>query len=167
MRALALPLLVGLVALGCASSPEEGEAPHEGSSAPYRGSIGTVSVMIDAAAEASDREMLTRYEVPEQVRSEVTTKLRAAGRQSDAAAASLDIKITRFRLRGGAMAFWLGAMAGSDFITVEATVNDGGAPVKTYQTSTSTILGGIAFVSPTKRKNRLANTLSTRIVDGL
>ena len=79
----------------------------------------------------------------------------------------MDVKITRFRLRSGASAFWLGYMAGADFIHVEITVREGGAPMKTYKTDTSTVLGGIAFVSPTKRKNRMVNTLTTLIVAGL
>ena len=37
----------------------------------------------------------------------------------------MDVKIMRFRLRSGASAFWLGYMAGADFLTVEVTVSEG------------------------------------------
>lgn len=161
-----LPLLLALIALGCASSGEE-EGGYEGPEARYSGSIGTVAVTIDETSEEAKPDTLIRYGVPEQVRSEVTTKLRSAGRQSDAGTARMDVKITSFRLRSGASAFWLGYMAGSDFIFVEVTVREGESPIKTYKTNTSTVLGGIAYTSPTKRKNRLVNTLTTRIVEGL
>ncbi len=131
--------------------------------------VNNVLVNIDELKLAEDRiTSAKKYEINSRLESGVTTLLQE-GSHFDAAKGdiTLHITLTDFRLRSGASALWLGVMAGADRLAVDVSVSQQGKIVKTFQTDTSTVLGGLALPAPSQRINRMAKTLSTRIVSGL
>ena len=77
----------------------------------------------------------------------------------------LDIRIIKMRVRSTASAIWWGVMAGADYITVKVDVLEAGRSLKTFETGTSTALGGFFFGGREVRISRMLDTLSKRIVE--
>lgn len=161
-------LLVGLVFAGCAGAPPESRPLPAGPPALEAGeTIGSVEISIDRERVAPNGvASLERYGIAEKLRTAVTGALgsRYADGRSDLV---LHVEIDRFRLRSGGNAFWLGAMGGADVIETAVSLRRGEAVARSYTTDTSTVLGGIVYASPTRRSNRLVDTISERIVAGL
>jgi hypothetical protein len=168
-RLASLGCLLAVVAAlaGCASSPEH-EKPQRAAASHLPDPIGRVEVRIDPSLdEAARSAAIDKLAAPDKISTAVSDLLRTRGRLDTSAATTLQITITNFRLRSGASAFWLGAMAGPDRLAVDVRVEKNGASLTQYQTDTSSVLGGIAFAGMGHRFDRLVKTIAQRIVEGL
>jgi len=163
-RAATLPVVLSLIVLlttSCASPPGGGEAKF---SAPS--SSGAAPLTVDASALAGDRlEAYLAQGGSQRVGKEVMAALAGSGRAADGT--TLKVEITTFRLRSSSSAFWLGAMAGADTIACIATVQKPGEAPRTFNTDTSTAMGGFIRPGSTNRFNRLVKELARRIVAGI
>jgi len=165
VRALALSLVALLSA--CASPPERG-APRV--ALPKSGPGGVAGVQIDANASTLPADRLASFEAAGgagAAANAVASQLHKRAQPPCEAPCSMEVDVTRFRLRSSSNAFWLGMMAGADSIAVKVDGKHANVVVKSFQTDTSTVLGGIAFGSSVKRFDRLLATLAERIVAGL
>ena len=164
-----LALLLGLVLAACAAKdPDPAPLPAGMPALGPEVRIASVEVAIDRdGVSPSGIASLEKYEIAEKVRAAVGEALGPRRGQHGEGDLVLHIEIDHFRLRSGGSAFWLGAMGGADSIKVTVEVLRGDSPIKSYATDTSTVLGGIAYASPTRRSNRLVKTISERIVAGL
>jgi hypothetical protein len=152
---------------GCASSPEQ-EKPQRAAASPFPDPIGRVEVRVDPSLNEEARSVaIDKMAAPGKISTAVSELLRTQGRLDANAPTTLAITITAFRLRSGASAFWLGAMAGPDRLAVDVRVEKNGASLTQYQTDTSSVLGGIAFAGMGHRFERLVKTIAQRIVEGL
>lgn len=169
MRVPTLLLLLALALVGCAGTPEETPsvpAPESQPALPAGKQIGTVEVVLDRdSVPQNGIDAAERYDVPAKVQSRLTALL--GPRFAADGELVVHVSITYFRLRSGGNAFWLGGMGGADKLKVSVEVVDGGARLKQFETDTSTVLGGIAYASPTRRSARLIQAISERIVADL
>ena len=153
-----LLLLFGTLALGCASPPGGGEIHFSGTLS--AGSSARVEV--DATLLAAERRAaFLAHGGAARVGTAVLQELSSAGKGDGGT--TVQIQITRFRLRSGSSAFWLGAMAGADIIGCSVEVLQGGNSTHSFKTDTSTILGGLIMPGPVTRFNRLVAELARRI----
>ncbi len=161
-------LLAAVASLGgCASSPEQ-EKPQRAAASHFPDPIGRVEVRVDPSLNEEARSVaIDKMAAPDKIATAVSNLLRTQGRLDANAATTLEIVITAFRLRSGASAFWLGAMAGPDRLAVDVRVQKSGATLAQYQTDTSSVLGGIAFAGMGHRFDRLVKSIAQRIVAGL
>ena len=169
MRVPSLLLLLALALPGCAGTPEKTTpvpAPESQAALPAGKQIGAVEVVLDRdSVPQNGIDAAERYDIPAKLQSRVTALLGA--RFAADGELVVHVSIGNFRLRSGGNAFWLGAMGGADMLEVSVEVVDGGTPLKHFETDTSTVLGGIAYASPTRRSARLVQSISERIVAGL
>jgi hypothetical protein len=125
-------------------------------------------VTLGTSLEQDRVEVAKTYTLLGRIEEDVRSVLQEKGSYDSAASGiTLNINVSDFRLRSGASAFWLGAMAGADRLAVNVDAEANGANLKTFKTDTSTILGGIALPAPTQRVNRMSKALAKRIVDKL
>jgi hypothetical protein len=151
-------LLFGFVALGCAAPPGGGEV-HFSGTAP---SGTSAQVEVDATSLMAERRTaFLSHGGAERVGTAVLQELSNAGKGD--AETTVRVQITRFRLRSGSSAFWLGAMAGADIIACSVEVLQAGTVTKQFETDTSTIMGGLIMPGPVTRFNRLVAELARRI----
>lgn len=75
----------------------------------------------------------------------------------------LNVLITDFRLRSGASAFWVGAMAGADRLAIRVTVQPESGPPYEFSTNTGTTKGGFVKPDPRQRINYMAKDLARKI----
>ena len=158
LRRPMLLLLFGTLATGCASPSGGGEINFSGtmSSAP------STRVEVDASALETDRRAaFLAHGGAARVGTAVLQELSSTGKRD--AGTTVQVKITRFRLRSGSNAFWLGAMAGADIIACSVEVFQGGNSTHSFKTDTSTIMGGLIMPGPVTRFNRLVAELARRI----
>ena len=71
------------------------------------------------------------------------------------------------RLRSTHSAIWLGSMAGADWIAVSVEIFENGQPVKSFDTSTSTIYGGFAYAGRERRIDRMTLDLGKKVAKGI
>lgn len=161
------PLLLILL-LACASpGPENAGTPHDTGPSLIASGAKVASVKVRREDSLVGADTFERYTIADRLQREVVSALSANGHYSSGGELELLVTVVNFRLRSGASAFWLGVMAGADRLGVEVTVLRGEEVVKTYETDTSTALGGAFYTSPTKRSERMIDTLAERIVSGL
>ena len=153
-----LLLLFGTLALGCASPPGGGEIHFSGTLP----SGASARVEVDATPLAADRRAaFLAHGGAARVGTAVLQELTNVGKGD--AGTVVKVRITRFRLRSGSSAFWLGAMAGADFIGCTVEVLQGSNSTHSFETDTSTILGGLIMPGPVTRFDRLVAELARRI----
>jgi outer membrane murein-binding lipoprotein Lpp len=154
-----------LLLLGCASN---GKVVAANDKPALNGKVGTVKVSVDYDKIASERhEVIKKYEVVSRLQNGVMDQLKAQNKYESGGQVDLKIRLTGFRLRSGSSAFWLGAMAGKDFASVNVDVFDKGNKIHSYSTDSSTLLGGIIKPAPSQRINSVCKEVSKRIVSHL
>ena len=160
---LSLLLAVSLVA-GCASKGDsretEAAAPAGPSLLAQGKSIANVSVSLASELPADATAAAEQYEV----KSRLDSQLREKGSIADGGNLDVEISVVGMRLRTNGAAIWLGVMAGVDWITVDVNVLENGSVVKTFQSNTSTSLGGFGFGGRTARVDRMVNDLSNKVL---
>lgn len=130
-----------------------------------KGNISAVNVVVNEATVAPDRlTAIQNYKVVSRLKNGVTELLKKQGKYAADGTAQLEIEITDFRLRNGATAFFIGAMAGGDFTAVDVNVIEDGASTHHFSTSASTARGGVFSASPTHRVNAVSTAVTKRIV---
>jgi ribosomal protein L30E len=158
-------LCMCLLLVGCASN---GKVVAANNKPALSGKVGTVKVLVDYDNIASERhEVIKKYEVVSRLKNGVLDQLKAQNKYQSGGQVDLRILLTGFRLRSGSSAFWLGAMAGKDFASVNVDVIDNGNKVHSYSTDSSTLLGGIIKPAPSQRVNSVCKEVSKRIVSQL
>ncbi|MCG8590397.1 MAG: DUF4410 domain-containing protein [Proteobacteria bacterium] len=159
------------LSLACAGGGgSAGPAPGKAQGAPVLGSgaVSRVEVVAHTEMPSGDhRSQWDKYTAGPQLQERVVAVLKERNAYAANGPLSVRIEVTDFRLRSGNAAFWVGAMAGADYYNVHVEVSRGGRVVRSYDTNTSTSLGGIAYASPTQRTNRLIKTLAVRIVNDI
>lgn len=130
-----------------------------------KGNISAVNVVVNEATVAPDRlTAIQNYKVVSRLKNGVTELLKKQGKYAADGTAQLEIEVTDFRLRSGASAFFLGAMAGGDFTAVDVNVIEDGTSTHHFSTSASTARGGAFAASPTHRVNAVSTAVTKRIV---
>ncbi len=161
-RVFLLPLCALAFVLGCASPPGGGEVRFNTPAS----TSGQAKIEVDASELVGDRlKSFLVHGGSNHIGSEVAQALMNAGKNDGST--RLKIRITRYRLRSSSSAFLLGAMAGADTIACEVEVERNGASTNRFNTDTSTILGGLIMPGSTRRFNRLARELASRIAAGV
>lgn len=130
-----------------------------------KGNVSSVHVVVNKATVAADRlTAIKNYKVISRLKNGVTELLKKQGKYSSDGTVQLEVEITDFRLRSGASAFWLGAMAGGDVTAVDVTVIENGESSHHFSTNASTARGGMFSSSPSHRVNAVSVAVSKRIV---
>ena len=163
--------LVAVVLSGCSSVSggiKDPAGPTDGPSVLAAGSqISAVDVSLNQNELPSEvTEVAEQYEVTRILTNRLRDQLPA---QAENAAGALEVKvdIIGMRLRSNGTAIWWGFMAGSDWVTVDVEVLQGGRAVKTFQTGTSTSLGGFTMGGRSSRVARMMKTLAKRIAQAI
>lgn len=128
----------------------------------------TVEVFVDESeigTPASER--LDLYGTKERLTTAVAAELASQGRLSESGEFTLHIALVRFRLRSDQLALWVGSYAGLDRLAVRVEVRRANQVDRSFETNTSTILGGIVYRNANKRLDRLIAELARRIVGGI
>ncbi len=125
--------------------------------------ISSVNVVI-GNIPADRRTAVENHKVASRIQNGVTELLKMQGKYTAKGTAQLDISVTAFRLRSGASAFWLGPMAGADYVSADIDVMENGKNTRTFSTSSSTVMGGMIKPSPSQRINGMAKDLSKKII---
>ena len=161
-RGLLFPLCALALALGCASPPGGGQVKFNARA----GTGERPNIEVDASALTGERlAVYLAHGGSNEVGSEVAQALASAGKADEGTV--VKIRITRFRLRSGSSAFWLGVMAGADTIACDVEVERNGRSSHRFDTDTSTILGGLLMPGTVTRFNRLVRELAKRVAAGV
>ena len=159
-------LLLLFVANGCAST---GGGDDSGSDAPIGPSalaggkkIGELRIHADPSLEDAVEETIEQFKVVGSLEARLRTSVPTVD-MSDSGTLVLDVRIIDMRVRSTGAAIWWGVMAGADYITVSVDVQEGGGSLKTFETGTSTMLGGFAFGGREVRISRMLDELAKRI----
>lgn len=130
-----------------------------------KGNVSAVHVVVNKTTVAADRlTAIKNYKVVSRLQNGVTELLKKQGKYASDGTIQLEVEITDFRLRSGASAFFLGAMAGGDFTAVDVTVIENGESSHHFSTSASTARGGLFASSPTHRVNAVSVAVTKRVV---
>jgi hypothetical protein len=171
MTAGLLALLLLLLGTACSSVSGGTQAPSTSPSGsieigPGR-KIDSVTVVLNEELLPSNVTLVAnQYEVARILDSRVREQLAAHGLAGDGPY-ELEVDIIGMRLRSNGTAIWWGFMAGADWITVNVTVKQNGNEVRSFQTGTSTSLGGFALGGRSTRVGRMMKTLGVRIAEGI
>jgi Domain of unknown function (DUF4410) len=161
---LALLAMLG-IGSGCATTRGDGPDPggEAGASVLVGGKhVGTIEITADAALEPAVQQTIEQFKVVSSLDGRLRTQLLPAD-GSAAGVLVLNIRIIKMRVRSTASALWWGVMAGADYITVQVDVLEAGRSLKTFETGTSTALGGFIFGGREVRISRMLDALSKRI----
>lgn len=100
-------------------------------------SISVVTTSVDANSMASDQASWYRAcRGPQIVQSAITDKLRRNGKISSDGP-TVEFEATDFKMRSGGAVFWVGVMAGSDYLNGRVIVRSGGRVVRTFEVRAS------------------------------
>jgi len=130
-----------------------------------KGNVSTVNVVVSDTTIAVDRRTaIQNYKVVSRLQNGVTELLKKQGKYAADGTVQLEVEITDFRLRSGALALFLGAAGGGDFTAVDVTVIESGEDSHHFSTNASIARGGVFAASPTHRVNVVSVAVSKRIV---
>lgn len=164
---VALLLSVFLLSIGCASGGGGANDVPTGPSALAEGKkIGQLSISIGDGLAQDVVQVADQYSIVGDLDAGIRSDLGNQG-WSDSGSISVDVEIVGLRVRSTSSAIWWGMMAGADTITVQVSVTENGQSIKSFQTGTSTALGGFVYGGRGKRITRMLNTLSKRITAGI
>jgi hypothetical protein len=100
-------------------------------------SISRITTSVDANSMTSDQASWYRVcQGPQIVQSVITDKLRRNGKISSDGP-SVEFEATDFKIRSGGAVFWVGVMAGSDYLNGRVTVRSGGRVLRTFEVKAS------------------------------
>jgi hypothetical protein len=116
---------------GCSSSRV---LQTSGTTAPV-GHISEIKVNLQhGKIKAQDEETYHVNSVSGAIRQALIDELQQCGKLSNSGV-TIEMDVTAFRLRSGTEVFWLGVMAGSDYLAGSITVKDGDRIIKTFAAS--------------------------------
>lgn len=166
-----LPLVLAAIVLfmnGCASTPDKedsGGVPSGPTVLAAGEKVGRIQITAEPGLDPRIHSTIEQFKVIPGLDARLRTQLQP-DRLAEDGSASLDIRIIKMRVRGTGTAIWWGMMAGADYITVSVDVRSGERSLKTFETGTSTILGGFIFGGREVRINRMLDALAKRIAAG-
>jgi hypothetical protein len=164
MRRSALIVICGLMVAGCAggSNAPRPETPGTGPSLATTGArVSKVVVSVADAVQADARDVIAAYRVAESLTSQITSRTGTGGD------VTLNVTISKLRLRSGFSAFMWGIMAGPDFLDVTVAAEQRGAVVRAFDTGAGSAVGGLIYMGRTVRVNRLIDAVAERVAKGL
>ncbi len=163
-----VPFMLILLA-GCAgtspTAPARTAAVTTAGILPDGAMVREIRVDLESVGLPAERlESARKYDLDGRIAGDLQARLQATqSYDSEKGDVVLHINVTRFRLRSGSAAFWLGAMAGADTLAVDVVVERNGRNLDTFATDTSTALGGMVVPAPSQRINRMSKELARRI----
>ena len=160
--------VIGLAAVtsGCASREGSTEPAAVVSGSPVA-SIAVVTVEIDSGVGEDRVARFNEESGATVLRKAVEDKLSVAGRISHQGGPTMELFVTEFRLRSTSASLWLGSLAGNDNIKVRVAIRDAGRVIKTYEATSSTLLGGMIMPAADVRLSRICNGVAEDIVNRL
>ncbi len=100
-------------------------------------SISRVTTSVDTSSMPSEQASWYRAcQGPQIVQSVITDKLRRNGKISSEGP-TVEFQATDFKMRSGGAVFWVGVMAGSDYLNGRVIVRSGGRVVRTFEVRAS------------------------------
>ena len=157
----AVVTLAILAVVGCGSARSH-PAPV-GASVPQ---VGSVIVGLSPDLPTDRRDRLNRLGATFMLKGALEAALAKVGKLDVQSPVALQVDITKFRLRSGATVFWLGAMAGGDFLDVRAAARDGDRTLRQVDTGAGS-LGGFAGLTQDSRFEHLARAVADRVTKDL
>ncbi|MCK6557213.1 hypothetical protein L6Q96_21945 [Candidatus Binatia bacterium] len=147
---------------GCSARESEHVAPTGQPVA----SVGKVVVTVAPSLAADNKTIIDEVNGLPRLRAAIEGELSKKGKLDENSPRVLNVEITDFRLRSGALVFWLGIMAGVDTLDVGVQVRDGEQVVRSYTTGvgSSGIAGGLTSSS---RFQPMADVVAERVVEQL
>jgi hypothetical protein len=167
MAGRSFALLSALLLAGCAGGGSKESAPETPSLLTAGGQVGAIEIRLDDALNADQREVIAQYQAIEHLETELKLALEKRSAWSPEGELRVDVTLDHFRLRTNNANVWLGSMAGADSLSVIVSVAQQGQPLKTFDTNTSSIQGGLMMPGRTVRLQRLIVELAKRIADGI
>jgi hypothetical protein len=142
-----------------------------GSAAPT-GLIAEVKVELKPEGmKQEDQEAYRANSMSGAIRAALLDELRRQKKLADDGA-TIDISVTDFHLRTGTEVFWIGVMAGSDYLAATVTVKRGDAVLKTFEASakgSESAWSGLVLgrVSSNSRADLFCRMISKRVMSQL
>jgi outer membrane murein-binding lipoprotein Lpp len=159
-----MALISTLLVIGCAGGSNAPRSETSGTGQPLAATgakVGKVVVVVSNDMQAAASEAIGAYRIAESLNAQVSSRTGTTGD------VTVNLTITALRLRSGFSAFMWGVMAGPDILDVRVSAERDGAVLRDFETGAGSVLGGIAFASPTLRVNRLVNAVAERVATGL
>lgn len=161
VRFVVVGVLVGLVA--CGAKQPAVQRPADAEAVP---AVGSITISISDSLEPERRTRFDKAEGSSRLGRAVEAELTRAGRFNRESPRTLEVQVTRYRMRSGATVVWLGIMAGSDLLEVKVTARDGDRIVREYSTGAASA-GAYKGLDQVSRLENLVSTLAKRIVEEL
>jgi len=117
-------------------------------------------VHVDADPKLKAIEMARKNDAPMRVTNAIACELE---KRMVTKPFKLQATIVDFRLRSGAAAFWVGAMAGADRMAVEITAQPETGEATNFKVNSNTVQGGMIKPDPRQRINHMAKDLARKI----
>jgi len=128
--------------------------------------VGSVVVAVSPDLPADRRDRLTKLGATFMLKGALEAALAKAGKLDAQSPIALQVDITKFRMRSGATVFWLGVMAGGDFLDVRAAAHDGDRTLRQVETGAGS-MGGFAGLTQDSRFEHLARAVADRVTKDL
>jgi len=123
-----------------------------------------VPVTVEADSKLKAKDVAMKNDAPTRVTNFIACELE---KSKVAKPFKLEVTIVDFRIRSGAAAFWVGAMAGADRMALGVKVQPASGEPSEFRVDTTTIQGGVIKPDPRQRINHMAKDLARKIASQL
>ena len=152
-------LAAGCSVSGGQKSPEKG--PVAASLITAGRTISFVEARLAEGLPSDLTETAEAYDVTGILKSQIERQLDISLNSSGSL--TVEVEVVGMRLRSNGTAIWWGLLAGVDWVTARVAVKEGTTVLKTFETGTSTSLGGFAMGARSLRVRRMMRSLADRI----
>lgn len=128
--------------------------------------ISVVAVKLAGEVAADARDSFTEMDGSARLRAATERKIASIGKLDPSSHRVLELEVDKYRVRSGATVFWLGIMAGVDYMDVVARVYDGETLVKEFATGAGTS-GAFAGLTSSSRFDLLVQAVAERVAEKL
>jgi hypothetical protein len=160
MRRAHFGMLLLLAALGCAHGTI---SPVDPRLAAPSGKVAAVAVSLDPGVSDDRRAVYARLHGDDLIAQEIVQRLGRDGLYDAAGAMRVDVRVSVFRLRSTANAFWNGWLAGIDLLEGRVDVSRASAEPARYTFKLSASEEAYFKYSAAARFKSLARVLATRV----
>jgi hypothetical protein len=158
---------LALLLFSCASGGGGQEVVEEPSLIEMGNKVRTIEISLDEGLADDQRSVIEQYTAIERLHADIEVALGQRAALAEDGTLNVHVVIDGFQLRSNGATIWVGSMAGADFVNVTVSVTQDGELIKSFQTNTSSIQGGIFMAGRTKRLNRLTASLGERVANGI